>query len=60
MLKKLTTSAATGFLLLGAPGVAMAQEFPPLVVFSVQTTSNIEVDVAVDDPCADAVSALRD
>ena len=60
MLKKLTAGAATGFLLLGAAGVAMAQEFPDLVVFSIQTTENVEVDVAVDDPCADAISALRE
>ena len=63
MLKKLTAGAATGFLLLGAAGVAMAQEeptFPDLVVFSIQTTENIQVDVAVDDPCADAISALRE
>ena len=61
MLKKLMTSAATGFLLLGAPGVAMAQEaFPPLLVFSVETTANIEVDIAEGDPCVDAVSALRE
>ena len=60
MLKKLTASAATGFLLLGAPGVAMAQEaFPPLVVFSVQTTPNVEVDIAEGDPCVEAVQALR-
>ena len=61
MLKKLTTSAATGFLLLGAPSVAMAQEaFPPLLVFSIQTTANIEVDIAEGDPCVDAVSAIRE
>jgi hypothetical protein len=62
MHKKLMASAATGFLLLGAAGVAMAQEEGvQLVVFGVQTTSNIELDppIAVDDPCADAVSALR-
>ena len=60
MLKKLTASAATGFLLLGAPGVAMAQEaFPPLVVFGIQTTSNIEVETAEGDLCADAVSDIR-
>jgi hypothetical protein len=63
MLKKLTAGAATGFLLLGAAGVAMAQEepptFPDLVVFSVQTTQNIEADVAVGDSCADAVAAIR-
>jgi hypothetical protein len=47
MLKKLTASAATSFLLLGASGVAMAQEvptFPPLVVFSLQTTPDVVVD----------------
>ena len=44
MLKKLTASAATSFLLLGASGVAMAQAFPPLVVFSVQTTPDLVVD----------------
>jgi hypothetical protein len=47
MLKKLTASAATSLLLLGASGVAMAQEvptFPPLVVFSVQTTPDVVVD----------------
>ena len=62
MLKKLTSSAATGFLLLGAPGVAMAQEFPPLVVFGVQTTSDVVVDppIAEGDPCVDAVQALRE
>jgi hypothetical protein len=62
MLKKLTASAATGFLLLGAPGVAMAQEeFPPLVVFSVQATRDVEVDPPIEagDPCVDAVQALR-
>jgi hypothetical protein len=59
MLKRLTTSAATGFLLLGAPGVAMAQEFPPLVVFGVQTTANIEVDIVEGDPCVEALQALR-
>jgi hypothetical protein len=61
MLKKLTASAATGFLLLGAAGVAMAQEFPPLVVFSVEATSDVVVDppIAAGDPCVDAVQALR-
>ena len=50
MIKKLTTSAATSFLLWGASGVAMAQEvptFPPLVVFSVQTAPP---DLVVDPP----------
>jgi hypothetical protein len=39
----------------------MAQEFPPLVVFSIQTTSNIEVDPPIEEgsPCVDAISALR-
>jgi hypothetical protein len=63
MLKNLTASAATGFLLLGAPGVAMAQEaptFPPLVVFSVQTTQDVVVEIVEGDPCADAIQALRD
>ena len=62
MLKKLTSSAATGFLLLGAPGVAMAQEFPPMVVFGVQATSDVVVDppIAEGDPCVDAVQALRE
>jgi hypothetical protein len=62
MHKKLTTSAAAGLLLLGASGVAMAQEvFPPLVVFSVQTTPDLLVDppIVVGGPCADAVQALR-
>jgi hypothetical protein len=65
MIKKLTTSAATGFLLLGASGVAMAQEpptLPPLVVFSVQTTPPdlvVEPPIAVGGPCADAVQGLR-
>jgi len=54
MIKKLTTSAAMSFLLLGASGVAMAQEvptLPPLVVFSVQTTP----DIVVEPPIAVAV-----
>ena len=63
MHKKLTASAVAGFLLLGAAGVAMAQETPPetppLVVFNVQTTSNVTVEAAVGDPCADAISAIR-
>ena len=61
MLKKLTASVATGFVLLGAPGVAMAQEFPPVEVFSVQTTADVVVDpaIAAGDPCVDAVQALR-
>jgi hypothetical protein len=64
MIKKLTASAATSLLLLGASGVAMAQEvptFPPLVVFSVQTTPDVVVDppIAVGGPCVDAVQALR-
>ena len=32
---------------------------PPLVVFSVQTTSNVTVEIAVDSPCADALETLR-
>ena len=63
MYKKLTISAVTGFLLLGAPGVAMAQEepsFPPFLVFGIQTTANIEVDIAEGDPCADAIAAIRE
>jgi hypothetical protein len=62
MLKKLTTSTAAGFLLLGAPGVVMAQEFPPLVVYSVQATSGVVVDppIATGDPCVEAVQALRE
>jgi hypothetical protein len=64
MLKKLTASAATSFLLLGAPGVAMAQEapaFPPLVVFSVQLTPDVVVDppIAAGEPCVDAVQRLH-
>jgi hypothetical protein len=65
MHKKLTAGAATGFLLLGAAGVAMAQEepatFPPVVVFSVEATSDVVVDppIAAGDPCVDAVQALR-
>jgi hypothetical protein len=62
MLKKLTASAATGFLLLGASGVAMAQttppELPPMVVYSIQTTSNLTVEIAAGDPCADALKTL--
>jgi hypothetical protein len=66
MHKKLTASAVTGFLLLGAAGVAMAQTPPPeegvqLVVFGVQTTSNVVVDppIVAGDPCVEAVQALR-
>jgi hypothetical protein len=60
MLKMLTASAATGFLLLGAPGVAMAQEeLPPLVVFSFQATPEVVVDIAAGDPCVEALQALR-
>jgi hypothetical protein len=65
MHKKLTTSAAAGLLLLGASGVAMAQEvptLPQLVVFSVQTAPpDLVVDppIVVGGPCADAVQALR-
>jgi hypothetical protein len=61
MLKKLTASAATGFLLLGASGVAMAQEeLPPLVVFSVQATPDVVLDIAAGDPCVEALQALRE
>jgi hypothetical protein len=63
MHKKLTAGAATGFLLLGASGVAMAQEepptFPPMVVFSVETTPELVVDVTAGDPCVEAVQTLR-
>ena len=59
MLKKLTVSVATGFLLLGASSVAVAQEFPPLVVFSAQTTPNFKIDIAVGSPCAEALDLLR-
>jgi hypothetical protein len=44
MHKKLTASAATSLLLLGASDVAMAQEtFPPFVVLSVQATADVVV-----------------
>jgi hypothetical protein len=61
MHKKLTASAATSLLLLGASGVAMAQEVPPLVVVSAQTTPDVVVNppIVVGGPCIDAVQALR-
>jgi hypothetical protein len=61
MHKKLTTSAATSLLLLGASGAAMAQEpFPPLVVASVQATADVAVDsIAAGSPCVDAIQTLR-
>jgi hypothetical protein len=65
MHKKLTASAATGLLLLGASSVAMAQDspltLPPLVVASVQATVDVTAAgaIAVGSPCVDAVQALR-
>jgi hypothetical protein len=64
MHKKLMASAVTGFLLLGAAGVAMAQEEGEgvqLVVAGVQTTSNVVVDPPIElgSPCVDAIQALR-
>jgi hypothetical protein len=64
MRKKLTASAATSFLLLGASGGAVAQEvppFPPLTVLSLQTTPDDVADrpIAVGDLCVDAIRALR-
>jgi hypothetical protein len=58
MHKKLTASAATSLLLLGASSVAMAQTFPPLVVVSVQATPDIVVP-PVGGPCVDGVQAIR-
>ena len=59
----LTSLLASATLLL-APSVALAQttEFPPLVVVNVQVSESIsaDIEIALGDPCADAIQALRE
>ena len=64
MHKKLTTSAAAGLLLLGASGVAMAQEVPTsrhcwCSAFRQRPDLVPAPPIVVGGPCVDAVQALR-